>query len=223
MNIQRLWSFLKTKFKTLLNITLAQETPKSVITIDETQYLDIYQRYWEDMAKKIEELNAFWNTLLKLAISCSMGILFGSIAFVSLPFFKLNYFLMIGWWATSWLFLLGAIICFIIASLQEAKFFALNIKKTLQQIKRIIKADLEQRKSINFEIVDLVTFAPLRSAALGFVFFLWGTIGLVGSVLSVMFFAHKLYILWLVILLDTGVLAWIGYTLYDFLRQDSEA
>ena len=186
------------------------------VKIPEESYSNIYQEIANKCQKLIERLSEFWNMLLKLVISCSMGLLFGSITFVTLPFFKENYTLSLWGWGLSWLGLLAAIVFLIIAFLQEAYFLAMNLKKMDEQLRMLLDAKEQQKKFLSFKYKELIGFAPLINCALGFLCFLWGTIGIVGSVLNLFLSDWTLWIVLIVLAIDIIVLVWVIWLLISF-------
>lgn len=190
--------------------------------IPQEQYKEISQFYIDHIQHSTDYLNSFWNSLNKLVISCSTGILFGSIAFVSLPFFREHYNIAFIWTVIAWIFLLLSILMLIIGIIEQAKFCALHNLAVARELNRISVAIQTQEDFVEMQEPPILSFTNVLPTALGFALFLFGTVLLVGALLSAIF---PVYICaWRIgcAVICTLVLCWIVQSVILFFKAQKQ-
>lgn len=176
-----------------------------------------YKETQEYLEEAIELTNTFWTGLIKLVLTISSTILFGSFAIINIPIYQeqirssFAFFLPL-----SWILLMVSIFSFIMGLLEQAKFYAVLSNRYANSLQKIWENIGNNVDSAPFHTTYPILYMPLIYPILAFLSFFIGVICLISFLSLNIFRGYENYLLILALLLTIFTVLSLFYIVADF-------
>lgn len=192
------------------------------ITIKREQIKNTLDKIIPEISPKIEKLNNLWEQLIKILLTLSTTLLFGSIPLYKFVLEKNSHGQLDLLWPIGWLFLLCSIVFLILSFIERLRHCAVVLNRDQQHILLLNETLCNNSESVTISIEGLVLYMPLFFPVCGFISFVAGICLLMLGVISYSFSQYIGSAMFIIAMGFLVFLLWVVYALRSFYKSQNK-